>query len=253
MAKKKQRARKTNGAPTNLPAPELLYDPDQFRVHTDQNERLIRRSLEEVGPFRSIGVDGNNTVRAGNGVLKQARDLGLTITVIDAKPNELIAVRRKDLKGKKAIRAAIFDNRTAETSHFDMEKLTAFGEDLTAFEFEDLENAGGPESGTGELLELVHVTRDEPKTDVQTGYIFQMGEHILACLNPVTDWPLWMEYLEEGFLLLVYPGVLACHTLRSDAAPGTVLVQPDPYICGHIVDRYRELCPKETVKRLDDE
>ena len=57
----------------------------EWRRHPRRNQELIRRSLEEVGPFRSIALDGDGIVRAGNGVLEQAQALGLKVRVVEAK------------------------------------------------------------------------------------------------------------------------------------------------------------------------
>lgn len=98
---------------------KLQPDPKNARRHTLRNKSLIRQSLEELGAFRSIAVDGDDIIRAGNGVYEQAKELGLKVRVIEAAPDELIAVKRSDLTGDKAERAALFDNRTAETSEWD--------------------------------------------------------------------------------------------------------------------------------------
>jgi len=97
----------------------LVSDPDNVRIHGPKSKSAIRASLEEVGPFRSIALDADNIVRAGNGVFEQAQEMGLKIKVIDAAPDELIAVRRKDLRGKKATRAALWDNATQQRSEWD--------------------------------------------------------------------------------------------------------------------------------------
>lgn len=85
----------------------LKLDPRNARLHGERNKSVIRQSLEEVGAFRSIAVDGDNVIRAGNGVFEQAQQLGLRVRVIEAQPDELIAVKRKDLRGKRAERAAV--------------------------------------------------------------------------------------------------------------------------------------------------
>src|SRR3972149_6502671 len=131
----------------------LKLDPSNARKHPDRNKQMIRASLEEVGAFRSIAVDGQDIIRAGNGVYEQAQKLGLKIRVVDAKPNELIAVRRADLKGKKAIRAALLDNRSSETSEWDTDVLSEIAANerkLLAGLFDDTElrellgREGGP-------------------------------------------------------------------------------------------------------------
>lgn len=97
----------------------LRADPKNARIHPTENKQMIRRSLEEVGGFRSIAVDGDDIVRAGNGVFEQANALGMKVRVIEAAPDELIAVKRPDLHGDAAIRAALYDNAASDKSAFD--------------------------------------------------------------------------------------------------------------------------------------
>jgi DNA modification methylase len=99
--------------------PALRPDPANARLHPPRNRALIRQSLEEVGGGRSILVDGDGVIRAGNGVYAEAADLGIPVRVVDASPDELIAVRRKDLTGAAAERAALLDNRAAELATWD--------------------------------------------------------------------------------------------------------------------------------------
>jgi hypothetical protein len=101
-------------------------DPKNARRHPERNKAMIRQSLEEVGPFRSIGVDGDGIVRAGNGVYEQAQSLGLKVREVEAAPDELIAVRRPDLRGEQAERAALWDNRSNETSEWDASILSGY-------------------------------------------------------------------------------------------------------------------------------
>lgn len=101
----------------------LKLDPRNARLHGERNKSVIRQSLEEIGAFRSIAVDGDNVIRAGNGVFEQAQQLGLRVRVIEAQPDELIAVKRKDLRGKLAERAAILDNRAGELAEWNSEIL----------------------------------------------------------------------------------------------------------------------------------
>lgn len=117
-------------------------DPKNARRHGDRNKAMIRASLEEVGPFRSIGVDGDGIVRAGNGVYEQARALGLKVREVEAASDELIAVKRADLRGDAAVKAALYDNRTGETAEWDAAVLAEYNGvfDLRGL-FEDAELA----------------------------------------------------------------------------------------------------------------
>lgn len=102
---------------------EIKPDPRNARKHPEENKALIRKSLEEVGGFRSIAIDGDGVIRAGNGVYEQAVALGMKIRVIEAARDELIAVKRPDLLGAQAERAAILDNRTSELAEWEPEVL----------------------------------------------------------------------------------------------------------------------------------
>lgn len=171
----------------------IIPDPKNLREHGDESKAAIRASLEEVGPFRSIGIDGDDIVRAGNGVFEQAQAMGLEVKVVDAEPNQLIAVRRKDLKGKQAERAAIWDNRTQEKSHWyydrlaqiaqtDKEQLAGiFSDDeQTAFirRFEAEVRAEKRDSEDEESLAIHDEYLDglQKKWKVKVGDVYRLGE-----------------------------------------------------------------------------
>lgn len=97
----------------------LRLDPKNARKHSERNQKLVKQSLEKVGAFRSVGADGNGIIRVGNQTYQSAQELGYKIKVVKGKPNELIVVQRDDLKGKDAIRAAVLDNASADSSAYD--------------------------------------------------------------------------------------------------------------------------------------
>ena len=93
---------------------ELKYDPRNYRIHTDKNKRLIKKSLEDCGTGRSILLDKNDVIIAGNGVYEQALELGLKVRIVESDGNELIAIRRTDLstEDEKRKLLALADNHT---------------------------------------------------------------------------------------------------------------------------------------------
>lgn len=94
---------------------DLKFDPKNARVHTERNISVIAEGMQEVGAGRSILIDKDGEIIAGNGVVEAAAQVGITkVRVIEADGNEIIAVRRSDLTGKKKIRAALLDNRAQE-------------------------------------------------------------------------------------------------------------------------------------------
>lgn len=94
---------------------DLTYDPKNARVHTEKNIDMLVKGLKEVGTGRSILIDADGEVIAGNGILEAAASAGITkVRVVDTTGDEIIAVRRSDLKGKKKTRMALLDNRSQE-------------------------------------------------------------------------------------------------------------------------------------------
>lgn len=104
---------------------EIKTDRRNYRKHSEENKRLIQKSLLECGTGRSIVIDNENEIIAGNGVFEQALELGIPVKVIETDGNELIAVKRKDLNrnDEKRNKLAILDNSTSDLSEFDYDLL----------------------------------------------------------------------------------------------------------------------------------
>ena len=102
----------------------------------------------------------------------------------------------------------------------------------------------------GSLLSLVDITIDQPKHEVQKGDIWFLGkQHILACVDVMADWVAYLPFLTPGALLVPYPGPFVPLSVKV-ADRRAVLVQPDPYIAGHILDRYADVLGEEALDRI---
>jgi len=105
---------------------ELANDPANARKHDERSIESIKASLLRFGQQKPIVVDENNVVRAGNGTLEAARQLGWS----------KIAVVMTDLRGDELKAFAIADNRTADLSYWDPDRLL---EQLNEFSLENEE------------------------------------------------------------------------------------------------------------------
>lgn len=103
----------------------IKFDKRNYRRHNDRNKELIKKSLEECGAGRSIVIDNNDEIIAGNGIYEQAQKLGLKTKVIETDGSELVVVKRTDLQtdDEKRKQLAIMDNSTSDSSDFDIELL----------------------------------------------------------------------------------------------------------------------------------
>jgi len=103
---------------------DLTSDAANVRKRDDRARSALSNSIKQFGPARSIVIDADDIVRAGNGTLEQAKAAGITkVRVIESDGSELIAVKRSDMTGSDAVAYAIADNRISDLSTFDDEAL----------------------------------------------------------------------------------------------------------------------------------
>jgi hypothetical protein len=113
-------------APKLIKLSSLKPDPDNRRVHPTRNKMLLGESLREVGAARSIVIDENDVIIAGNGVVERAPEAGITkVQVIESDGETLVAVRRRNLTPDQKRQMAMYDNRTGELSEWNPEQLAS--------------------------------------------------------------------------------------------------------------------------------
>lgn len=109
---------------TTISIDELVLDPGNSCIHDDRNLSAIGGSLQEFGAGRSILVDADGIVRAGNGTVTAAKLAGIDrVRVIETDGTELVAVVRKDLTGARAVAAGLVDNRSSDLHRYDAAAL----------------------------------------------------------------------------------------------------------------------------------
>jgi len=145
---KRPGTRKTATGDRVVPIEELLDKRDDRNhvLHGDRNLEVIGNSLDEFGAFRSVAMDGDGIIRAGNGTVEAAAasETVKRARIIDAEPDELVVVRRPDLKGSRARAAGLADNRSADLHTYDdaavselLDEIAADGLDPAAFGMSD--------------------------------------------------------------------------------------------------------------------
>ena len=97
----------------------LVPDNKNFNKGTDYGDRLMDESLRKFGLARSIVIDKNNRIIAGNKTAEKAADIGFTdVLVVEVDGNQLVAVKRKDidLDSAKGRELALADNATSKAN-----------------------------------------------------------------------------------------------------------------------------------------
>lgn len=106
-------------------------------------------------------------------------------------------------------------------------------------------------SDEGDLLHLVDVAVGEPVHAALPGEVWMLSDrHVLVVVDLVTDWPRWITYLDDHAKLFVpypEPYVTLTDIARSKLL---VMVQPDPYLAGHVLDKHAAFFGEETIRKV---
>ena len=161
---------------------DLRFDKKNARKHNPRNIGMIVDSEQTLGMGRSILIDEDNKIIAGNGTVEAAAEAGIhKVRIIDTDGHEIIAVRRSGWTEEQKTLMALLDNRTAELATWNLEQLKAFhdeGLDLSPlFTEKELLRMGIGKEETTE--DEVPDAPAEPKS--RTGELFQLGPHRLLC------------------------------------------------------------------------
>jgi hypothetical protein len=124
----------------------LKSDHKNARKRTDRSAALIKESIDRYGAARSIVIDEENRILAGNGTVEGAKAAGIkNVRIIETDGDEIIAVRRKGLSEDEKVGLALADNRTSDLSDWDQEMLHRLSQEHDIapwFEQEDLAALG---------------------------------------------------------------------------------------------------------------
>jgi len=108
-------------------------------------------------------------------------------------------------------------------------------------------------SEDGRLLALLDVTLADPRHTVAEGDVYHLGtRHILVCADVLTGWPHWVPYLDgPDWICCPYPGPFVVLSQKADTHR-LLLIQPVPYLCGHILDRYADIHGEAAIVLLHE-
>lgn len=181
MTKKKTEAEQP------MTAADLIQDEHNYRKHSETNKKRIRKSIDEAGLGRSVVVDADGVLIAGNGVASVIDD-DTPVRVIETDGTELVVVKRTDLHegDERRKKLAMGDNAAGDEVEWDMEAIEADGweqdelQDWGVVECED----DGDGSGEGDQKQAQEDDFDPDKpveTVCKKGDIWKLGNHRLMC------------------------------------------------------------------------
>lgn len=133
MAKKKTSENDANQASIST-IDALIPDDKNFNKGTEYGQKLLEDSLREFGAGRSILIDKNNRIIAGNKTVENAGQIGLNdVIIVETDGTKLVAVKRTDIDidSQKGRKMALADNSIGKVGlSWDEELLRAVAEDM---------------------------------------------------------------------------------------------------------------------------
>ncbi len=179
-----------NSGGSHVTTPALKLDPHNANRGTDRGRRAVADSLAECGAGRSILVDRDGTVIAGNKTLEAAQALGLPVRVVESSGDELVVVQRTDLEldgeDQRARRLAYLDNRAAQLGlDWDTDQILAdleAGVDLSGlWDDTELDELLQRVAGSDGLTDPDDVPEVPEEATTQPGDLWLLGEHRVLC------------------------------------------------------------------------
>ena len=120
---------------------ELAQDRHNFNRGNEQGQELMERSFKELGAGRSILLDRNGNIIAGNKSQKAAIAAGIKrVRVVETTGDELVAVKRTDvdIDSAEGRKMAYLDNLTTQVNlTWDETELEAVQADVEGFDIAD--------------------------------------------------------------------------------------------------------------------
>jgi len=167
---------------SNIKISDLTPDDKNYNKGSEFGNSLIEKSLRKFGAGRSILLDKNNKIIAGNKTIENAGAIGLDdIIVVETTGNQIVAVKRMDidLDSKQGRELALADNASAKASiNWDFETIKVDWQEIEMQEW-------GIEIPDFEVLEAEEDDFAAPdggiETDIVLGDLFEIGEHRLLC------------------------------------------------------------------------
>lgn len=163
---------------------DLKFDDKNFNKHTEYGMSLLEKSLRQNGAGRSILIDKDNNIIAGNGIIEAAGNIGLEdLQIVETDGTKIVAVKRTDiaLDSEEGRTMALADNATASADlEWDAENIEEVSEKFDLDPGEWISDWNKDEDAEIIEDETPEVDESEPAKSVLGG-VYQLGRHRLMC------------------------------------------------------------------------
>lgn len=238
----------------SLPIDQLEDFQGKLKTITKGELEKLKQSILKYGFSFPVFVwqkkilDGHQRLKAVKSLIKDGHQIDeIPIVFIEAK-NQTEAAEKLLLISS---RYAEMDQGGFQTFIYDQKiDLDSITELIELPEI-DLSGIYDELAGTDSDIEKVQVTMEQPRNQVE--YLDRYlvgGRHILIVCKLVEDWPHWIGELKgNNVLFMPYASFYAFHGVRASDHK-LVVIQPDPFIAGKMLDNYQEVHGEDSIKKL---
>ena len=163
---------------------DLRFDDKNFNNHTEHGMSLLEKSLRENGAGRSILIDKDNNIIAGNGIIEAAGNIGLEdVQIVETDGTKIVAVKRTDiaLDSEQGRTMALADNATASADlEWDKGNIEEVSEKFGIDPGDWISDWDTQPEQEVEEDEAPEVNESEPAKS-ELGKVYRLGEHRLMC------------------------------------------------------------------------
>ena len=236
---------------------DLTPDGDNFNKHTEFGQKLLEDSLRKFGAGRSVLVDRNGNIIAGNSTTETAAAIGMEdVEVVKTDGKKLVVVQRTDLDldSPEGRELALADNMTAlKGIDLDLDKVRetlgddlakAWGMDLTPPELPDDEEIRRKES---EFRQRMEAGEDLSEDEEYLAFLekFKAKKTTDDCYTPAVVYEAVAKWVEneyhvsrKDFVRPFYPG----GDYKAEKYPKSCIVVDNPpfSILAEILNFYKD-------------
>jgi DNA modification methylase len=230
---------------------DLKPDTKNANKGTERGQQMIEASLRAYGAGRSILIDKNGRIIAGNKTAENFGSIGLEdVLVVQTDGTKLVAVQRMDLdlNDKAAQELAIADNRAGQVSlDWDIDVLKELDVDLAKFWSEDELAVLLADKEPAELLtdeDDVPPVPEEPETKL--GDLYVLGNHRLLC-GDSRDFNAVAKLMDGKKINIAFTSPPYASQRKYDESSGFKPIPPDEY-----VEWYRDVAANIRAHIADD-
>lgn len=260
-------------------SPEPKFRPARRNAnrHSQRGLGMLTRAMQRGGYVAPMTATADGEIIDGSARLEVSEDVfdGVEPLVVDHDGTRPVIMRRTDIPNAddpRAVAIALEANRIAEADlvwdpevlaeiaaegEVDLSQLwstTELAEVMGALDGLGVDDGGVGEReddpSRGDVLALVNASLGDPRHVVVNGEVWRVGRHHLVVVDILSGWGDYLGLLEPGDLFAPIPSVLLPHSTLA-AKHRLVMVQPDPFLAGHLLDRAEEIMGAGAVSRQD--